>query len=185
MTTVIKQMTPQMHRLLRTLRVAPDKSRTVIELAAEAGLEESYVRRVLKLLRDQEWVTTVKQPGDQRTWWYLLTEEGKIQIQGILEKGIRPSRAKKTSTQTLNEKAIVAEYQRGDTPLVIGKRHGVHNTTIRRFLKNRGYTLRTHQESLDLKRRQVGNLEGLARELRMTQEQVQELFQRHGFSLFS
>lgn len=179
----IKQMTPQMRRLLNTLRVDPDKSRTVSELAAEAGLEDGYVRRILRILRDQEWVTTVKRPGDQRTWWYHLTSQGQVYIRLTLEMGDRPWPAKKRTTTGLDHRAVVAEYQRGDTPMEIGKRHGVHHTTIRNFLKGRGHALRTHQEALELKRRQRGDLEGLARELRMTQQQVRELFQRHGFPL--
>jgi hypothetical protein len=77
--------------------------------------------------------------------------------------------------------AVIAEYERGDSPQVIGQRHGVHLATIHRRLEKAGVPMRTQAQAQALRFGGHGDLDGLATELGFSIEQARQLLIDHGF----
>lgn len=95
-----------------------------------------------------------------------------------------PSARKRTGgreKKNLDVAAIVAEYERGDSLPVVGRRHGVHTETIRRRLKDAGVRIRSSREAWIARLHATGVLRGLAADLAMPEETVRALLIKHGF----
>jgi hypothetical protein len=81
----------------------------------------------------------------------------------------------------LDDDGIIAEYDRGDSPNVIGGRRGVHGDTIRRRLRELGVTLRTQRAGQKARYSRHGDVVGLANELGLSEQEARDLLIRHGF----
>lgn len=84
-------------------------------------------------------------------------------------------------SKELDDAAIRAEYERGDSPTVIGARHGVSYWTIRRHLVDIGVELRDHSTSMALHRTKRGDVEGLAAHLELSVASMTAVLRRYGF----
>lgn len=84
------------------------------------------------------------------------------------------------SMKYLPMKAVIAEYERGDSLPVLGRRYGVDNETIRRRLKAAGVTIRSQREGQRAAYGRHGDLPGLANELGMPEQDVHALLVKYG-----
>lgn len=166
---------PEEHR-----RIA-DRLKAVLEAAGSAGLNPSAAGR--KARTDTDTASTVLA-------WMVAHEFAHAVVKGsrtrYYARNVTPHRpARRTRVRrpmvNLDEDAIIAEYHRGDSPTVLGERHGVHLETIRRRLVARGVELRGRSTAMARRFHDHGDLAGLAEALGRTPEDVHALLVQFGF----
>lgn len=153
-----KYLSRSAHQLLSHLLRNPFTPVSVTTLAGETGLESFYVSNTLRRLREAQWVIATEREGNQRIWWYQLTDLARTEGPKLLERWSELGKGQPVREShrraDLDEDAIVAEHERGDSCAEIGKRQGVHRTTISRRLRELGYPARSRSDAVALKANQ-------------------------------